>query len=132
MEGKLHQFLIDSGANLSLVKPGVNQAEIKPTDLAARGITGTKLKSIRIQEIEIKSGNLTYTHEFLVIPLAVEYSGVLGLDILQQMETKVGLCSSGLIIEQRHYELVGLDCQDRSSPQVIVTQPIAESGMCWA
>ena len=60
-------------------------------------------------------------------PLDVEYSGVLGLDILRQMEAKVDLCSSGLIIGRRHYELVGLDCQDHGSPQVIVTQPVAES-----
>ena len=51
MEGELHQFLIDLGASLSLVKPGVSQTEIKPTDLAARGIMGTKLKSLGVQEI---------------------------------------------------------------------------------
>ena len=44
VEGELHQFLIDSGASLSLVKPGVSQAEVKPTDVAARGITDTKLE----------------------------------------------------------------------------------------
>jgi hypothetical protein len=48
VEGTIHQFLIDSGGSLSLIKPGVNQAEIAPTDLAARGITGIKLKSLGI------------------------------------------------------------------------------------
>jgi hypothetical protein len=42
------------------------------------------------------------------------------------MEAKVDLCSSGLIIGRRRYELEGLDCQDRSSLQVDVTQPVAE------
>jgi hypothetical protein len=41
VEGELHRFLIVSGASLSLVKPGFSRAEIKPTDVAARGITGT-------------------------------------------------------------------------------------------
>jgi hypothetical protein len=43
------------------------------------------------------------------------------------MEAKVDLCSSGLIIERRRYELEGLDCQDRGSLQVHVSQPVAES-----
>ena len=127
VEGELHQFLIDSGASLSLVKPGASHTEIIPTDMAARGITGTKLKSLGVQEIEIKLGNRTYTHDFLVTPLDVEYSGVLSLDILRQMEAKVDLCSSGLITGRRRYELVGLNCQDLGSPQVIVTQPVTES-----
>ena len=37
IEGEPYQFLIDSGTSLSLVKPGVSQTEVKPTDLAARG-----------------------------------------------------------------------------------------------
>ena len=63
VEGIIHQFLIDSGASVSLIKPGVSQAEIAPTDLAARGITGAKLKSLGTQEVEIQLGNRTYTHE---------------------------------------------------------------------
>jgi len=44
VEGEPQQFLIDSGASLSLVKPGVNPAIIKPTDLAARGDHGNEIK----------------------------------------------------------------------------------------
>jgi hypothetical protein len=72
VEGELHRFLIDSGASLSLVKPGVSQAEVRPTDLAARGITGTRLKSLGTQEIEFRLGSRVYTHEFLVTSLDVE------------------------------------------------------------
>ena len=63
VEGIIHQFLINSGASVSLIKPGVSRAEIAPTDLAARGITGAKLKSIGTKEVEIQLGNRTYTHE---------------------------------------------------------------------
>jgi hypothetical protein len=85
LELETHQFLIDSGASLSLEKPGVSRAETNPMDLAARGITGSKLKSIGTQEIEIKLGNRIYLHEFLVTPLDVGYSSRLGIDILRQM-----------------------------------------------
>jgi len=127
VEGEPHQFLIDSGASLNLVKPGVSRTVIKLTDLAARGITGTKLKSLGPQEIGIELGRHVYVHECLVTPLDVEYSGVLGLDILRQMEAKVDLCSGGLIIGRRRYELTGLECQDCETSQVTVTQPVAEN-----
>jgi len=64
LEGESYQFLIDSGASLSLIEPGMSQAEVKPMDLAARGITGVKLKSLGAQEIEVKLGNRVYVHKF--------------------------------------------------------------------
>jgi len=84
------------------------------------------LKSIGTQDIEFRLGNRVYTHEFLVTSLDVEYSGVFGLDILRQMEAKVDLCSSGLIIGRRRYTLAGLDDHDRGTPQVTVTKPVAK------
>lgn len=118
MDGQPHLFLIDSGANLSLVKPGVSHAEVLHTNMAARGITGTKLKSIGTHIMELRLGDRVYRHEFLVTPLDVEFSGVFGMDLLRLMEAKLDLCSSGLIIGLRRYELTGLDCQDRDVSQV--------------
>jgi hypothetical protein len=112
---------------LSLIKSGVSSTEIKRTDLAPRGITGTKLKSIGTQEVEIVLGNRTYTYDFLVTALDFEYSGVFGLDLLRQMEAKVDLCPGGLIIGRRMFELAGLDCQERGLPQVTVMEPVAEN-----
>ena len=76
VEGQFHQFLVDSGASLSLVKRGVSKAELRLTNTTARGITGVKLKSLGTQIIEIKLGNKTYKHEFLVTPLDVDYQSV--------------------------------------------------------
>jgi len=127
VEGIIHQFLIDSGASVRLIKPGVSQAAIAPTDLAAMGITGAKLKSLGTQEVENQLGNRTYTHEFLVTPLGVDCSGVFGLDLLRRVEAKVDLCSGGLIVGRRRYDLSGLECQDRGLPQVSVMKPVAEN-----
>ena len=59
--------------------------------------------------------------------LDVEYSGVFGLVFLRQMEAKVDLSSSGLIIGRRRYTLVGLESQDRRVPQVTSMEPVAEN-----
>ena len=128
MQGQLHQCVVDSGASLSLLKPGVSQTEVRPTNAAAREISGTKLKSSGNQIIEIKLGNRIYKHEFLITPLDVEYSGVLRLHILRLMETKVDLCSEGLIIGRRRHELTGLDCPNRDSSPVIVMKAVVDEG----
>ena len=59
--------------------------------------------------------------------LDVEYSGVFGLDILRQMEAKVDLSSSDLIIGRKRYVLTGLDSQDRGVPQVTIMEPVTEN-----
>ena len=126
VEGQPHLFLIDSGASVSLVKPGISRAEVFSTNMAARGITGTKLKSLGSQEIKFILGKREYVHEFLVTPLDVEYSGVFGLDLLRLMEAKVDLCSSGLIIGRRRYDLTGLERIDRETTQVTEMTPVVE------
>jgi hypothetical protein len=60
VKGQLRQFLIDTGASLSLVKPGVIQADFQPTNTDERGITGAKLKCLGNQIIEIILFNKTY------------------------------------------------------------------------
>jgi hypothetical protein len=57
VEFQLHQFFIDFGASLSLVKLGVSQAEVQSINMAARGITGTKLKTLGIKTIAFRLRN---------------------------------------------------------------------------
>jgi hypothetical protein len=37
-------MLVDSGAGVSVMKPGIVTSKVRATKTAARGITGTKLK----------------------------------------------------------------------------------------
>ena len=45
VEGKCHLVLVDSGASLSVMKPGISSSELQPTETAARGITGARLRT---------------------------------------------------------------------------------------
>ena len=56
IKGKCHQMLVDSGASLSVIKPGSSSSELKPTQTAAIEITGNKLKAVGIQEITFRVG----------------------------------------------------------------------------
>jgi hypothetical protein len=81
IEGKCHLVLVDSGASLSVMKPGIS-TELQPTQTAARGITGNKLKATGTQYITLWEGKRNFKCEFLIVPLDVEVSGILGMDVL--------------------------------------------------
>jgi len=73
------------------MKPGISSSKVQPTLTAAKGITGKKLRVTGTQIITFRVGSKTFEHEFLIALLEVDYSGVLGVDILKKMEAKVDL-----------------------------------------
>ena len=36
-------FMVDSGAMVSLIQPGISKAQMRPCDVEVRGVTGTRL-----------------------------------------------------------------------------------------
>jgi hypothetical protein len=52
-------------------------------------------------------GSKTFNHKFLIAQLDVEYSGVLGVDILGRMEAKVDLRTSTLVLSRTNHRLSG-------------------------
>ena len=44
--GEEFLFMVDTGAMVLLIQPGISKAQVQPCDVKARGITGTQLKII--------------------------------------------------------------------------------------
>jgi hypothetical protein len=76
IEGQLHHVLVDSGASLSILKEGISNTEIFPTEQAAKGVTGNLLEILGMQNVEFKLGKKKFCFEFVIAPLDVEYSGI--------------------------------------------------------
>jgi hypothetical protein len=102
---------VDSGASLSILKAGVSTTEIFPTAQAAKGVTGNLLEIIGAQKVEFTLGKKKFCYEFVVAPLDVEYSGILGVDILRHMEARVDLKTSELVVGRTRYPLQGLEAK---------------------
>jgi hypothetical protein len=83
IDGKCHLVLVDSGASLNVMKPGISSSELQPTQTATRGITGNNLKETRTQYITFWEGKRNFKYELLIVTLDVEFSGILGTDILK-------------------------------------------------
>ena len=56
-------------------------------------------------------GSKTFEHEFLIVPLEVEYSGILGVDILKKMEAKVDLRTNTLFLGRTIHRLSGQEVE---------------------
>ena len=42
IEGEEREFMVDTGAMVSLIQPAVSKAYVQPCDVQARGVTGTQ------------------------------------------------------------------------------------------
>jgi hypothetical protein len=74
-------FVVDTDAIFSLIKPGICDAQVRASDVQARGVTGTQL-DIRGEQlvaftIRHKDQYMTFRHTFVVSPLKRCSSGIL-------------------------------------------------------
>jgi hypothetical protein len=111
IDGRFYPMLIDSGASVSVIKPGIVASEIRKTQTIARGITGNRLKIMGTQVVTFKVGKRIFTHELLTASLDTEYSGILGVDILRHMEARVDLRTSTLLIGRERHQLSGQEAE---------------------
>jgi hypothetical protein len=111
VEVRGHLVLVDSGEGLSVMQPGVSDAELQSTQIAARGIKGNKLKTTGIQAITIRVGSKTFKQEFLIAQLDVDYSGIFRVDILTRMEAMVDLRTSTIVLWRISHRLTSQDVE---------------------
>ena len=59
--------------------------------LTARGVTGSDLELLGIQEVEMKLGPIKFERGFLISDLGTPGDGILGVDLLQSVGASVNL-----------------------------------------
>jgi hypothetical protein len=111
--------MVDTGAMVSVVQPGVSKAQVQPCDIQARGITGTQLELTGEKEINFvmlhEFGHKVFTHTFLVSPLMRCSSGILGMDFLHLEGAEISLADRVLNIGLCSFPLNG---REQVSPTV--------------
>jgi hypothetical protein len=111
IEGEEFMSMVDNGAMVSLIKPGISNAQLRVCEVQARGISGTLLSVSGEQKVEfsIRHGknSMTFIHTFVVSPLETCSSGILGLDFLQQVGAEISLTARSLTIGDHLFPLSG-------------------------
>jgi hypothetical protein len=89
------EFVVNTGATVSLIKPTVSKAQLRKSQMQARGVSGTKLEILGVQNVKFimrsPLGSMTFMHSFVVCPLDICSAGILGLDFLQRVGAEIGL-----------------------------------------
>jgi hypothetical protein len=82
------EFVVDTGATVSFIKPTVCEARARKSQLHARGVSGTNLEILGVQEVKFTIGFLNESmasiHLFRVFPLEICSAGILGLDFCSE------------------------------------------------
>jgi len=84
-------FIVDTGSNISLIKPGMSRSEIRATNLAQFGVRGNELEVTGVQEVEFRGNNRNYRHQFYVCSLPTDADGIIGMDFLGIVNAKLDL-----------------------------------------
>jgi len=117
--GEEFSFMVDTGAMVSLIQPGISKAQVQPCDVQARGVTGTQLDILGEQEVRFNlrsnNGYMKFVHTFVVSPLKRCSSGILGMDFLQRVGAEISLTAQLLCIGRYSFPL---KCQELEVSEV--------------
>jgi hypothetical protein len=84
--GKETNWLVDTGATISVVRSEVSDKTVVRNTVLAKGVTGHNLNIVGSQELTLEFENgLELSHSFKVCPVKMgtgEIHGILGLDFL--------------------------------------------------
>ena len=98
VNGGQTSWVVDTGATVSVVKPGIIKGQMCDTMVKATGVTGDKLDVKGTQEIELRFANGdTYRHQFVVCPIEINHDGILGLDFMVHNRVNIDVLKRELL-----------------------------------
>jgi hypothetical protein len=119
------EFVVDTGATVLLIKPTVSKAQVRKSQVQARGVSGTSLEILGVQDVKFTigfpTGSMTFIQSFMVCPLEICSAGILDLDFLQRVGAEISLSDNSLTIRDRRVSLssASLTAQASSDPEVL-------------
>ena len=94
--GVQKSFIVDTGPNVSPIKPEVSHNRIRTTSLAPFGVRRDELEITGVQEVEFSCNNGNDSHQFCVFSLPTDADGI-GMDFLAAVGAKLDLEKQGLV-----------------------------------
>jgi hypothetical protein len=125
LDGVQRPFIIDTGAAVCLIEPGISDAETTATDIGIVGITGDILRLQGEQIIDFTLGGKVLHHRFGVSAVPAAAEGLLGTDFLAAHEARVDFANGKLHLRQspRLAESAGTSNQGSQSLNPSSSQP---------
>ncbi|KAJ8291044.1 hypothetical protein GJAV_G00020760 [Gymnothorax javanicus] len=123
LDGQPCRALIDTGATISLVRPGVlHDAHWKPTDTRLQSVTGQRMGMMGWKKVGVAVGYRCVDHQFWLTEIR-NYC-IVGLDLLARWGATINIARPALIIGTDAYELqstAGEQIARRAHPPAMAT-----------
>ena len=128
INGKPCEITVDTGSNISIVRPdvlsGVNQELIQPVNSCLRTVTGERAPIHGKGQLQLGIGSLVVPQELWVADIHDEC--ILGLDFLQSHDCQVNLKDEALIIGETEVPLKRSSAsQEPTCYKVVLTEGVS-------
>jgi len=104
IEGAETRLRVDTGSNISILKPGVASSDIMVIPLKTFGVNGETLDIRGRESVTSELGGREFNHTFLVCQLPTDAAGLLGADFLEEADAIISFESSELMNPHRNRE----------------------------
>lgn len=125
--GQKKILLVDTGAQISLLREPVQGHEVRWSNLKARGVTGRALRIRGEQEVECQIKGRKVSHRFTVADIEMAYDGILGLDLMKKVDIEIHARSNTVLVRGVMAEAVkrqtGKKCH-RGKPSPSESEPL--------
>lgn len=93
------RFLIDTGAMISIMKPGISQNRMCRSDIVARGATGDEFVVFGLQKVCLTFLNKdTVYHDLVIADLKTSYDGLIGIDLMKKLGMRIDFTTDNVYI----------------------------------
>ena len=121
---------MDTGSNVSILKPGVSSSDIKVSTLKPFGVTGETLDVKGRQTVTFALGGKEFKHTILVCQLPTDAAGLIGADFLEVAGAIVNFESCELLIPHgRYHPRARDDALDEHTALTVFTKGKEESSL---
>ncbi|KAJ4430800.1 hypothetical protein ANN_19391 [Periplaneta americana] len=111
IEGKIWEFVVDTGATVSLIKPTVSSALITESDVVIRGANGQKVKTFGTQTVKFLMGSEQFEFKFVISDIRISAAGIIGMEFLRYVGARIDVQSNSLVIGRQTVTLINTDLQ---------------------
>lgn len=85
LSGELKILLVDTGAEVSILREAIPGIPVPPARICAREVTGAPLSVLGVQEVECRVANRRVSHCFVIADVKTSYEGLIGWDLLRKL-----------------------------------------------
>jgi hypothetical protein len=77
-------MIIDTGSNVSILKPGISGSDVMVTNMKPYAVTGQELDINGRQSVTFEFGSRDFRHTVLVCSLPTDAAGLLGTGFMEE------------------------------------------------